>query len=92
MQNALVDVGVSVSDVRQSSPAVLRLAASTVLNHCGVMGLQGSRQAYEAMIELLDDLELAQVAKARLDAGEKPVRVSLDDLIEEAEVDVVNGR
>ena len=44
------------------------------------------------MIERLDDLELAQVAKARIEAGEEPVRVSLDDLIGEAEADIANGR
>jgi antitoxin StbD len=34
--------------------------------------------AYEAMIERLDDLALAEVARAR--GHETPVRVSLDDL------------
>ncbi|MNG40045.1 hypothetical protein D3C84_1284560 [compost metagenome] len=47
---------------------------------------------YEAMIERLDDLELAQLVKARIDANETPVRVSLDDLIGEAEADIANGR
>jgi antitoxin StbD len=40
---------------------------------------------------VLDDLELVQVVKARLDAQEAPVRVALDDLIGEAEADIVNG-
>jgi len=34
--------------------------------------------AYEAMIERLDDLELAETARER--AGEVPVRVTLDEL------------
>ena len=34
--------------------------------------------AYEAMVEQLDDLALAKIARAR--ANEVPVRVSLDDL------------
>lgn len=68
---------------------VLRLAAGTFLNNSGVMGYKDLAEAYEAMSEFLDYLELAQVAKARIEAGEKPVRVSLDDLI--CETDVVNG-
>jgi antitoxin StbD len=43
------------------------------------------------MIERLDELELAQVVKARLEANETPVRVSLDALIGEAEADIANG-
>lgn len=91
MQSILVDVAVSVSELKNSPSAVLRLAAGTVLNHSSVMGYVVPAEAYEAMIEFLDDLELAQVAKARLEAGEKPARVSLDELIGEAEVDVANG-
>jgi antitoxin StbD len=34
--------------------------------------------AYEAMMELIDDIELLKLVKARL--GEPSVRVSLDDL------------
>ena len=33
-----------------------------------------------------------QLVKARIDANETPVRVSLDDLIGEAEADIANGR
>jgi antitoxin StbD len=43
------------------------------------------------MMERLDDLELAREAKARLESGEKPVRLSLDDLIAETESDIRNG-
>lgn len=46
----------------------------------------------EAMIERLDDLELAQIDKARIETGEEPLRVSLDELIGEAEADIANGR
>lgn len=92
MQNVLVDVAVSVSELKNSPSAVLRLAPGTVPNHSRVMGYKDPVEAYEAMIEFLDDLELARVAKARLDAGEKPVGVLLDDLTGEAEVDIAIGR
>ena len=92
MKNALIDVAVSVSELKNGPSAVLRLAVATFLNNSGVMGYKDLAEAYEAMSEFLDYLELAQVAKARIEAGEKPVRVSLDDLIGEAEADVANGR
>lgn len=91
MQNVSVDVAVSAYEVTKSPPALLRLAVGTVLNHSGVMDYKDPAEAYEAMIEFLDDLELAQVVKARIEVGEKPVRVSFDDLIGEAEIDIESG-
>ena len=95
MQNILADVAVSVSELKKNPSAVLSGAngsAVAVLNHNRVMGYMVPADVYEAMIERLDDLDLSQVAKARIEAGEKPVRVSLGDLIGEAEADIANGR
>ena len=95
MQNVFADVAVSASELKKNPSAVLSGAGGTtvaVLNHNRVMGYMVPAEVYEAMIERLDDLELAQVAKARIEAGEEPVRVSLDDLIGEAEADIANGR
>jgi antitoxin StbD len=61
-----------------------------VLNHNRVMGYMVPASVYEAMVERLDELELAQVVKARIEANETPVRVSLDELIGEAEADIAN--
>ncbi|KIH81532.1 hypothetical protein UCMB321_4774 [Pseudomonas batumici] len=47
---------------------------------------------FETMMERLDDLDLAQLARARIEANETPVRVSFDDLIAEAQADIANGR
>ncbi|MGD6390589.1 hypothetical protein VWU04_22640, partial [Xanthomonas citri pv. citri] len=57
-----------------------------------VMGYMVPANVYEAMVERLDELELAHLVKARLDANETPVQISLDDLIGEAEADIANGR
>ena len=46
----------------------------------------------EATMENLDDLDLAQLAKARIEANEVPIHVSLDDLIVEAQSDIANKR
>ena len=95
MQNVLANVAVSVSELKKNPSAVLSGAGGAtvaVLNHNRVMGYMVPADVYEAMIERLDDLDLSQVAKARIEAGEKPVQVSLDDLIGEAEADIANGR
>ena len=95
MQSVLADRAVSVSELKKNPSAVMSAAHGApvaVLNHNRVMGYMVPAEAYEAMIERLDDLELAQVANARIEAGEKPVCVSLDDLIGEAEADIANGR
>ena len=95
MQNVLANVAVSVSELKKNPSAVLSGAGGAtvaVLNHNRVVGYMVPADVYEAMIERLDDLELAQVAKAWIEAGEKPVRVSLDDLFGEAEADIANGR
>lgn len=95
MQIVLADVAVSVSELKKNPSAVLSGANGSpvaVLNHNRVMGYMVPADVYEAMIERLDELELAQVVKTRLEANEPPVRVSLDDLIGEAEADIANGR
>jgi hypothetical protein len=45
----------------------------------------------EVAAERQDDLELAKKVRARLSSDEKPVKVSLDELIDEAERDVSAG-
>ncbi|MGR4974600.1 type II toxin-antitoxin system Phd/YefM family antitoxin [Pseudomonas sp. LARHCG127] len=95
MQNILADVAVSVSELKKNPSAVLSGANGlpvAVLNHNRVMGYMVPANVYEAMVERLDELELVHLVKARLDANETPVQVSLDDLISEAEADIANGR
>ncbi|CAD5378403.1 StbD replicon stabilization protein (antitoxin to StbE) [Pseudomonas sp. OF001] len=81
MQSVLADKAVSVSELKKNPSAVIGGADGgpvAVLNHNRVMGYLVPAEAYEAMIERLEDLELAEIARTR--AGEKPVPVSLDDL------------
>mgnify|MGYP001765844381 FL=1 len=81
MQRVEAPVAVSVSDLKKSPTSVMQQAdgqAVAVLNHNRVMAYMVPADAYEAMIERLDDLALAEVARAR--GHETPVRVSLDDL------------
>lgn len=81
MQNIFADVTVSVSELKKNPTAVMAGAHGqpvAVLNHNRVMGYMVPAELYEAMMEQLEDIELAELVKAR--AGEKGVPVNLDDL------------
>ncbi|MCL9802080.1 type II toxin-antitoxin system Phd/YefM family antitoxin [Pseudomonas sp. AKS31] len=81
MQSVLADMAVSVSELKKNPSAVLSGAhggAVAVLNHNRVMGYMVPAEVYEAMMERLDDLELAEMVRAR--SHETPIPVSLDDL------------
>ncbi|QYY82221.1 type II toxin-antitoxin system Phd/YefM family antitoxin [Pseudomonas germanica] len=81
MQSVLADMAVSVSELKKNPSTVLSGAhggAVAVLNHNRVMGYMVPADVYEAMMERLDDLELAEIVRAR--SHETPISVSLDDL------------
>ena len=93
MQSALADKAISVCELKKKPCAVLNeTAVVALLNHNRVMGYRVPAAVYEAMVERLEDLELAQQARARLEANETPVRVSLDELIDEAQAEIADGR
>jgi antitoxin StbD len=81
MQRVEAQMAVSVSDLKKSPSAVMDGAAGetvAVLNHNRVMAYMVPAATYEAMMERLNDLALAETIRARAD--ERPVRVSLDEL------------
>ncbi|MFC0709331.1 type II toxin-antitoxin system Phd/YefM family antitoxin [Azorhizophilus paspali] len=81
MQNVLADKAVSVSELKKNSSTVIGSAQDgpvAVLNHNRVMGYMVPAAVFEVMIERLEDLELAELVRAR--ANERPVPMSLDDL------------
>jgi antitoxin StbD len=81
MQNIFADVTVSVSELKKNPTAVMADAQGkpvAVLNHNRVMGYMVPAELYEAIMERLEDMELAALVKAR--AGEKGIPVELDDL------------
>ncbi|QNH80256.1 type II toxin-antitoxin system prevent-host-death family antitoxin [Pseudomonas protegens] len=81
MQSILADKAVSVSELKKNPSAVLSAAQGgpvAVLNHNRVMGYMVPAEVFEALMERLDDLELAEIVRAR--SHETPVPVSLDDL------------
>ena len=81
MQRIEANVAVSVSDLKKNPSQVMAQAAGesvAVLNHNRVMVYMVPAARYEAMMEHLDDLDLAELIRRR--AEEEPVRVSLDEL------------
>ena len=81
MQRVEANVAVSVSDLKKNPSQIMAQADGepvAVLNHNRVMAYMVPAARYEAMMEYLDDLELAEIIKRR--AGEVPVRVNLDEL------------
>ena len=81
MQDVLADMAVSISELKKNPSAVLSGAHGcpvAVLNHNRVMGYMVPADVFEAMMERLDDLDLAELVRAR--RHETPVPVELDDL------------
>lgn len=81
MQNLLADIAVSVSELKKNPSAVLKDGHGlpvAVLNHNRVMGYMVPAEIFEAMMERLDDLDLAELIKSR--QHETPVSVDIDDL------------
>jgi antitoxin StbD len=81
LQRVEADYAVSVSELKKSPSAVLDDAKGmpvAVLNHNRIMAYMVPAATYEAMLEHLDDLKLAEIIKAR--AGEAPIPVRLDEL------------
>jgi len=81
VQRVEADYAVSVSELKKSPSAVLNDARGmpiAVLNHNRVMAYMVPADTYEAMLERLDDLTLAEIVKSRAD--EIGVPVTLDEL------------
>ncbi|AYF89838.1 type II toxin-antitoxin system Phd/YefM family antitoxin [Pseudomonas sp. JS3066] len=81
MQSVLANVAVSVSELKKNPSAVVsgaKGAPVAVLNHNKVMAYMVPAETFEALMDYLDDQDLAEIVRSR--AHEKGVKVSLDDL------------
>jgi antitoxin StbD len=81
MQRVEADIAISVSDLKKNPSQVMAQAdgqAVAVLNHNRVMAYMVPAARFEAMMERLDDLDLAKTIQDRAD--EQPIRISLDEL------------
>jgi antitoxin StbD len=81
METILASASVSISELKRNPSAVIEAAddeAVAVLVHNRPSAYLVPAETYRRLIERLEDLELAEVVRAR--AKERRVRVSLDDL------------
>ena len=81
----LADVAASVTDLKKDPMGTIREGGGetvVILNRNEPAFYAVPPARYEAMLELIDDLRLAETVRAR--RGEPTVRVDIDDLIAEA--------
>ncbi|WP_046869003.1 type II toxin-antitoxin system prevent-host-death family antitoxin [Microvirga massiliensis] len=81
MQRVEAEIAVSVSDLKKNPTAIMNEAGASpvaILNHNRVMAYMVPAATFEAMMERLDDIKLAEIIEQR--SGEVPVPVALDDL------------
>lgn len=81
METILADTSVSITELKRNPSAVIDAAddqAVAVLVHNKPMAYLVPAQAFQRMLERLDDLELAELVRSR--AKERRVKVTLDEL------------
>ncbi len=81
MELLYTNASVSISELKKNPTAVIEEADGfpvAVLNHNRPAAYLVPAAAFEAMMEKLDDIELARLVKER--GNESTVRVTLDDL------------
>lgn len=83
MQQVLADFSVSISELKKNPSALLAQASGSpiaVLNHNKPAAYLVPAQTYEALMDMLEDYELAQLVEERRGDKEQVITVSLDDL------------
>lgn len=83
MRQVLADFSVSISELKKNPSALLSQASGSpiaVLNHNKPAAYLIPAETYEALMDMLEDLELAKLVEERRDDKDKAITVSLDDL------------
>lgn len=83
MRQVLADFSVSISELKKSPSALLSQASGSpiaVLNQNEPVAYLVSAETYEALMDMLDDYELAKLVEERRRDKDKAITVSLDDL------------
>lgn len=77
----LADYGISISDLKKNPSAAIAAAEGfpiAILNRNSPAAYLVPAEAWEEILERLDDMELAEIVRSR--ANEKGIRVNIDDL------------
>ena len=83
MEAVHANLSISISEFKKNPAKVLREAGKqpvAVLNHNKPAFYLVEPSLFEAMVEHLEDVELAELAARRVAKGERSGRVELDDL------------
>ncbi len=83
MRQVLADLSVSISELKKNPSSLLTQASGSpiaVLNHNRPTAYLIPAETYEALVDMLDDYELAALVEERRSDKEQAVPVSLDDL------------
>lgn len=83
MHQVLAGYSVSISELKKNPSALLSQASGSpiaVLNHNKPAAYLIPAETYEAMMDMIEDYELAKLVDERRASKDKAVAVSLDDL------------
>ena len=83
MRQVLADFSVSISELKKNPSALLSQASGSpiaVLNHNKPAAYLIPAETYEALMDMLEDLELAKLVEERRGDKDQAIAVSLDDL------------
>lgn len=81
ISNILSDVSISISDLKKNPSAAIEAAGGfpvAVLNRNTPAAYLVPAKAWEELMDRLEDIELAELVRAR--AGQEEIEVSIDDL------------
>ena len=81
LQSILANVAISISDLKRNPSAAIEAADGApvaILNHNKASAYLVPAKAWEELLELIEDLELAQIVRER--ENEVGVEVALDEL------------
>ncbi len=83
MRQVLADFSVSISELKKNPSALLSQASGSpiaVLNHNKPAAYLVPAETYEALMDMIEDYELARLVEERRGDKDQAVQVSLDDL------------
>ena len=84
MTQILANYTASISELKKSPSHIIEQAgneAVAILNHNKPSAYLVPSELYEKMIDIIDDYHLAQIVRERMNDGEEPIEVSLDELL-----------
>lgn len=83
MQPIFATQTASISELKNNPSALIKQSdgeSIAILNHNKPVAYLVSTDMFEHMMEAMDDMALSQTVNARLNDGQIPIKVTLDDL------------